>query len=83
MKIQLKRNERALRGTILEAVTDMNRLVNQQMSQAQYHEAGPIMEELFNQVREEYSGIASKLEAMILSEQQALEEGAVLLRMTE
>ena len=56
-KSQLKRSERTLRGTISETVTDMNRLVIQQLTQAQYHEASPLVKKLLNQVREKYSGI--------------------------
>ena len=83
VKTQLKRNERALRGTISEGITDINRLGTQQMTQAQHHEAGPIFEELLMQVRVEYCGIVSKLEVTILSEEQASEEDATLLWMTE
>ena len=63
VKTQLKRSKRMLRGTILVTVTDMNRLVTQQMTQAQYHNAGPLAEELLSQVWEEYRGIFSKLKA--------------------
>ena len=83
VKTQLKRSERTLRGTISRAVTDMNRLVTQQMSKAQYREAGPLVEEVLTQVLEEYRGIVSKLEAAILSEEQASEEDAVPLTTTD
>ena len=56
-----------MRGTISRAVTNMNRLVTHQMFQAQYREAGPLVEELLTQVREEHCGIVSKLEVVILS----------------
>ena len=65
------------------AVTYMNRLVTQQITKAQYHKAGPLVEELLNQIRVEYRGIVSKLEATILSEKQASEKGTTLLRTTE
>ena len=59
VKSQLKRSKRTLRGTISGAVTIINRLVTQQMTQAQYHEAGPLVKELLTQVQEEYRGIVS------------------------
>ena len=83
VKTQLKRSERTLRGTISVAVTNMDMLVTQQMTQAQYHKAGPLVEELLTQVREENRGIVSKFEATILSQELASEEDTTLLRTTE
>ena len=61
VETQLKRSERTLQGTISEAVTDMNRMVTQQITQAQYREAGPLVKKLLTQDWEEYCGIVSKL----------------------
>ena len=58
-------------------------MVSQQISQAQYREAGPLMEELLTQVREVYRGVVSKLKVTILSEEQASEEDATLLGTTK
>ena len=74
VKAQLKRNQRILRSTISEAITDMNKMVTQRFTHAQYHEAGPLVEELLTQVWREYCGIVSKIEVTILSEEQASEE---------
>ena len=83
VKTHIKKSERTLRGTISGAVTNMNRLVTQQMTQAQYHQADPLVKELLTQVWEEYHGIVSKLEVTILSEGQASEEDTTLLTTTE
>ena len=83
VKTQLKKIERKLRGTLSGAVSNMNRSVTQQMTPAQYHEASLLVDELLIQVREEYHDIVTKLEALILSEEQASEEDTTLLRTTE
>ena len=58
-------------------------MVTKQMTQAQYHEADPRVEELLTQVREKYRVILPKLESKILSEDQASEEETTLRRPTE
>ena len=83
VKTQLKKSERTLRGTISGAIFNMNRMSTQQMTQAQYHEAGPLVKELWKQVQEEYRVIVYKLESMILSEKQASEEDTTLLKTTK
>ena len=79
-KTQLKKSERMLRDMISGAVTNTNRLVSHQMTQAQYHKAGSLVKTLLTQVREDYRSTVSKLKAMILSEDQASKEDTTLLK---
>ena len=69
-RTQLKRSERTLRGTNSGAITYTNRLVSQQMTQAQYHEAAPMVKNLLTRIRKEYYSIVSRLEVPILSWEQ-------------
>ena len=62
VRTQLTRSERTLRGTISGTITNTNRLVSQQITQAQYHKIAPLVKKLLSQIREECCGIVSKLE---------------------